>query len=527
MPCGVTGTKAAPSVWSFLDRPSLTHIDGRMSKSLWAAPESWCRQAAVLAMDAQSTGGQSSESEPGLWLAPWAIDTIGGFDPPVATRSLVDYRASQACAVSLSSFSESEFAADRREETSHALTIDLSVVIPTFDEESNVGPVVTEVRQVCEQLGLRHEILVVDGGSRDQTAARARDAGARVIVQRRPGYGAALAEAFAEARGRFVVTLDSDLSHPPQILRTLYGSRHRAEILIASRYVKGGQANMPWSRLLLSRVLNRVFARYLALPIADLSSGFRLYHTDVLRVIRTEHTDFSFLQELLVKAYSAGYRVEEIPFHYFPRKHGYSKARVIRFGISYLKLLRKSRGLRRDPGSADREEQAYSSGWPLTRWRERLAYRAFTTLARSVLHTLVVGCGSHVFEAFPGALGLDPRLAKARYRRTLGNPLVCSEIVGLPFADATFEQVICTTPVPAMASADRPLRELARILRPGAPLVVAVSVARGSLPDGVSSAESQVRALMAAASLTVDQLLRVHSGLWIARATTATEPVGS
>ncbi|MGE3165629.1 MAG: glycosyltransferase [Planctomycetota bacterium] len=233
------------------------------------------------------------------------------------------------------------------ESSALAEPLDLSVVIPTFDEEANVGPVVAEVREVCEQLGLAHEILVVDGGSHDQTAARATASGARVILQTQPGYGAALTEAFAQTRGRFVVTLDSDLSHPPQILGTLYRHRDRAEILIASRYVAGGRATMPLSRLLLSRILNRVFAWFLDMPIADLSSGFRLYHANVLRSIATENRDFSFLQELLVKAYSAGYRVEEIPFHYVPRKHGYSKARILRFGISYVKLLRKSRRLRR------------------------------------------------------------------------------------------------------------------------------------------------------------------------------------
>lgn len=355
--------------------------------------------------------------------------------------------------------------------------LDLSIVIPTFEEEGNVGSVVTEVRAVCGQLGIEHEVLVCDGGSQDATVARAKEAGARVILQKRAGYGAALQEAFAEVRGRYVITLDSDLSHPPNVIRGLYRNRHRGEILIASRFVKGGQANMPLFRKVLSRILNGVFGIYLAMPVKDLSSGFRLYHADLLRRIATEHTDFSFLQEILVRAYSAGYRVQEIPFHYFPRVHGYSKARIIKFGFSYLKLLRRSRRLRNTRASGDYEERVYSTWFLPVRWWHRRRYRLVTRQSQRSGRVLQVGCGSRIFEALPGAVGMGRNRNKLRYRRTLGNPLVCADLRQMPFASSSFDQVLCTLVLERAGHDPRIFSELARVLRPGGSLVV-------DTPDG-------------------------------------------
>jgi len=76
--------------------------------------------------------------------------------------------------------------------------------------------------------------------------------------------------------------MDADLSHPPTFVADLWAHRDEAEVLVASRYVPGGAATMPLLRALLSRILNRVFARGLGVPLEDLSSGFRLYRTSVL-----------------------------------------------------------------------------------------------------------------------------------------------------------------------------------------------------------------------------------------------------
>jgi len=96
---------------------------------------------------------------------------------------------------------------------------------------------------------------------------------------------------------------------------------------------------MPLDRKVLSRVLNRFFASGLGLPVRDLSSGFRIYRTRVLRSLACQGRNFDVLEEILVKAYAEGWRLAEIPFTYYPRESGSSHARVVRFGVDLLRAF--------------------------------------------------------------------------------------------------------------------------------------------------------------------------------------------
>ncbi len=140
-------------------------------------------------------------------------------------------------------------------------SVDLTVLLPVLNERDNITQLLPRTEAVLATIGCSYELLVVDGGSIDGTADAATAAGARVIRQTLPGYGGALREGFAASRGRYILTLDADLSHDPDFIAKLWRGRTRADVIIASRYVRGGVAYMPRHRLLLSRVLNRFFAR--------------------------------------------------------------------------------------------------------------------------------------------------------------------------------------------------------------------------------------------------------------------------
>ena len=215
----------------------------------------------------------------------------------------------------------------------------LTLVIPTLNEAGNIGELIRRARKVLDRMGVTSEILIIDGGSRDGTCEEAEGEGARALRDIGGGYGGALRAGFAEARGEYIITMDSDLSHDPEFFEALWEARGRADIVIASRYVPGGQADMPMFRYVLSRILNAVFTVILRVPVKDISSGFRLYRRSVIESITCTASDFDVLEEILIKLYLSGHRVAEAPFHYRPRQEGKSHARLFKFGWAYLRTL--------------------------------------------------------------------------------------------------------------------------------------------------------------------------------------------
>ena len=216
---------------------------------------------------------------------------------------------------------------------------DLTVIIPAWNERENIQALVPAVQEIVGGLGLRTQIVVVDGGSRDGTAEAATQLGARAVLQQERGYGGALLAGFASATAPYVLTMDADLSHPPTFIADLWAHREQAELIIASRYVPGGKATVSPSRRVLSVILNALFRIVLRVPARDLSSGFRLYRREALQQLHLRSRDFDVLEEILVLVYRHGWRILEVPFHYMPRQSGSSHAKLIRFGWAYIKTL--------------------------------------------------------------------------------------------------------------------------------------------------------------------------------------------
>jgi dolichol-phosphate mannosyltransferase len=228
-----------------------------------------------------------------------------------------------------------------------AAPLDLSVVIPAHNEGPNLRELLPPLRALLSGLGIRSEIFVVVRCEDDATRDAVGGGPGAILRQDEPGYGGALRTGLRAAAGEFVLTMDADLSHPPTFVADLWRRRQDAELLIASRYVKGGGARMPLHRALLSRVLNRFFALGLGVPLRDLSSGFRLYRRSALVMDEVTAKDFDVLPEIVVRVYRHGWRVQEVPFLYEPRVHGSSNARIVPFGLAYLRTFGRLRALSR------------------------------------------------------------------------------------------------------------------------------------------------------------------------------------
>lgn len=349
----------------------------------------------------------------------------------------------------------------------------LSVVIPALDEAENLAELLPQIHTTLAEFAIAYEIVIVD----ERANARTRDVAARhratLLSPASHGYGAALRAGFQHAAGDYIITMDADQSHPPALLRDLWAARAQGEIVIASRYVAGGRAEMPWERLVLSRVLNLLFSRGLDLRVRDMSSGFRLYRASVVRQIAAVNRDFDFLQELLVKALMAGYRIAEIPFAYQPRRHGATHARVIQFGLAYLRTFRQLWRQRNSVASADYDARAHDSAVPPQRYWQRRRYRHITQLLAGQPAALDVGCGSsRIIAALPpGSLALDISARKLRYARRYQRALIQGSALTLPIQDQAFGCVVCSQVIEHIPRA-RVLDELDRVLQPGGRLIL-------------------------------------------------------
>jgi dolichol-phosphate mannosyltransferase len=351
---------------------------------------------------------------------------------------------------------------------------ELTVVLPAHKEGRNLTLLLPQLREVLATLGVPFEILVVvcERDSSTDQAAGANDA--EIIEQREFGFGGALREGFARARGNYVLTMDADLSHRPGFVADLWAARGSAEVLVASRYVAGGSATMPLGRSILSRLLNRIFSRGLGLSLRDMSSGFRLYDGRVLRSQQLKGRDFDVLQEILVKAVAEGWRVREVPFRYEPRASGSSNARVIAFGLSYLRTFYSLWKLRNSILSADYDDRAFDSVIFLQRYWQRRRFKLVTRYVLTGCATLDVGCGSsRIIGALPqGSVAVDLLIRKLRYARRFGRFLVVASGFSLPFADASFACVVCSQVIEHVPRDSPILEELCRVLRPGGRLIL-------------------------------------------------------
>ncbi|MEV0355680.1 glycosyltransferase [Nocardia sp. NPDC050697] len=193
----------------------------------------------------------------------------------------------------------------------------VTVVIPCRDEAEALPKVLAAVPG-------GYRILVVDNGSADGTAGLARAAGAAVIAEPTPGYGAAVQAGIAAAETELVAVLDGDGSMDPGELPALVGAvLAGADLAVGRRRpVRGG--SWPWHARLGNRLIAARLRRRYGLPVHDIGA-VRVARRDALLALGPLHPRFGYPLELLVRAAEAGWRIDERDVSYRPRAGGTSK----------------------------------------------------------------------------------------------------------------------------------------------------------------------------------------------------------
>lgn len=215
----------------------------------------------------------------------------------------------------------------------------ISIIILCKEERENLEMLLPVVKEQLDSLRYKYEIIIVDGKSVDGSAEVGLKYGARVISQLHEGYGEAFRLGIGSSKGDFILTLDADLSHPTPLMEYLLEMPPRYGLVIGSRYIIGGQAEMPTSRRMLSQFLNLLVRLCFKLKVYDCSSGYRRY-SSIIRSIPLQADRFDILIESIVKLERQNVQIIEVPFRYLNRNTGISKVRLYSFAVSYMKTLK-------------------------------------------------------------------------------------------------------------------------------------------------------------------------------------------
>jgi dolichol-phosphate mannosyltransferase len=349
----------------------------------------------------------------------------------------------------------------------------LSVVVPVWNGEHSLGKLLPRLSAALQStIDGPTEIVVVL--PKDDPVARLVEAsGARVAMFDGSGYGHAMNAGLQAARGTWIVTMDADFSHHPEFIRTLWLRRGEADVLIASRYVPGAYAAMPLSRRIASRALNRIYRLTLALPHQDLSSGFRMYRRSVIEDVGpVGAAGLDSLQEILVKAFSQGWKIQEVPLFY-RQSRMWTSGRFAELGAGYVQTLGRLMALRNSVKAADYDHRAFDSWIPLQRYWQRARFRVIRGMVDGSTKILDIGCGSsRILQSLPQAVGLDMQIRKLRWLRAPGRNLVQGSMNQLPFGDEAFDAVICSEVIEHIPREEIDLADMVRVLAPGGTLVL-------------------------------------------------------
>ncbi len=216
----------------------------------------------------------------------------------------------------------------------------VSVVIPCLNEAENIESCVHAALEAIVRMGVHGEVVVADNNSEDDSARLAEQAGARVVIERRRGYGSAYLAGFAASRGRYIVMADADLTYDfDEIPRFVAALEDGAEMVIGDRMDNIQPGAMPWLHQYIGNpILTGLLNLFFRTGISDAHCGMRAVRREVLPRLDLRTTGMEFASEMVIRASKENLKIAEFPIEYHPRG-GESKLSSFRDGWRHLRFL--------------------------------------------------------------------------------------------------------------------------------------------------------------------------------------------
>ena len=222
----------------------------------------------------------------------------------------------------------------------------VSVVIPTLNEEENIGTVLKGTADFLKKRKYDYEMIIVDGYSDDKTVKIAKKHDAEVIFEYK-GKGSALKKGMRHAKGDIIITMDADCSHAPREMGLLIeGIEAGFDVCMGSRFIQGGGTeDMPFHRRLGNKFFVGLVNRLWKTKYSDLCYGYRSFSKSGAKRLKNIESDgFGVEAEIAIKAAKNKLRILEVPSFEKARNSGAGKLRTFRDGWVILKTILKEVG---------------------------------------------------------------------------------------------------------------------------------------------------------------------------------------
>ena len=217
----------------------------------------------------------------------------------------------------------------------------ISVIIPTLNEQSGIEETISSIPKsyISNKLGYEIEIIVVDGQSTDSTREIATSLGARVIIEKRRGYGRACKSGFADAKGDILVTLDADNTYPTESIPNYIEELNdkNLEFITINRFSHMEKGAMSPTRMIGNKILTFVMRLLYSINVKDSQSGMWVMKRSFISQIRLHSDDMSLSEEIKIIAFRF-FRSAESDGRYYARA-GTAKLKVIQDGWKNFKYL--------------------------------------------------------------------------------------------------------------------------------------------------------------------------------------------
>lgn len=221
----------------------------------------------------------------------------------------------------------------------------LTVIIPSYNEAKNLELILPKLKDVLDKTNLSYEVLIVDTMEKtDNTEELCLKSSFNYLPRENSNdYCDAVKTGIRHAKGEKTMFLDADGSHNVDFIPELLKYKDEYDIVVASRYVKGGGSDNNIILKYMSLILNKSYSWVLRIKCNDMSNGFKLYDTNQLKGLDLKCQNFDIIEEIMYKLgrKNKELKIKEVPYYFENRKFGKTKRKLLLFILGYIFTLIK------------------------------------------------------------------------------------------------------------------------------------------------------------------------------------------